>query len=362
MSETDGTREGLERVLEQARNRINELEKELARRERERGEATVEEALVQREANFRLLAEKMNDVVWTADRDFNLTYMSPSVEKVMGYKPEERLGQPSTLTMTPESAAKTLDIFITELQRDKDPGVNPDRAVLVETEMIHKNGSRVWLEVNSSFVRDADGNIIGSQGVSRDITERVRATQELKRQHDGMECLVRQRTAELTQAYEKIKKENDSRKATEVALRAREQELEELNAALRVLLRQREDDKNANEMNLMSNLKLSVLPNIEKIEKTALDDYQRTFLAILKANLLEITSPFIRKISSEYMGFTPGELQVASLIKEGKSSKEIAAIMNISLNTVHTYRNKIRRKTNTRNSKVNLRSYLRSLG
>ena len=50
------------------------------------------------------------------------------------------------------------------------------------------------------------------------------------------------------------------------------------------------------------------------------------------------------------------------LIKEGKSSKEIARIMNISLNTVHTYRNKIRKKTNTKNSKVNLRSYLRSLG
>lgn len=340
MSFPDGTYEELRRELEQARKRIAELETELSRRGRDWDYTGVVVALQESEGKYRLLAEKMNDMVWTADRDFNFTYVSPSVKKILGYTPQERLGRKTSSLMTPESAAKALDTFVTELQRDAEPGADPDRSVLAEVEMIHRNGSRVWLEVNSTFVRDDAGNVIGAHGVSRDITERVGMREELKRQHERLECLVRERTAELTEAYERLKVENESRKATEAALRVREQDLEELNAALRALLRQREDDKRT----------------------TALDEGQRAFLAIVKSNLRAITSPFIQRVSSGYMGFTPGEIQVASLIREGKSSKEIARIMTISVSTVHTYRNRIRKKTNTRNSKVNLVSFLRSLG
>jgi PAS domain S-box-containing protein len=204
---------------------------------------------------------------------------------------------------------------------------------------------------------------------SQDITERVHAVEELKKQHDRMETLVAERTAELREAYEQLRDENESRKATEAALRAREQELEkgrqdleEMNAALRVLLRQRDEDRNTHEMNLKATMNLSVMPFLEKLENTPLSDGQRAFVATAKSNLQEIASPFIREVSSEYLGFTPGEIQVAMLIKEGKTSKEIAGILNISPNTVHTYRNRIRKKTNTRNSKVNLRAYLQSLG
>jgi DNA-binding CsgD family transcriptional regulator len=52
---------------------------------------------------------------------------------------------------------------------------------------------------------------------------------------------------------------------------------------------------------------------------------------------------------------------VASLIRDGKSSKEIARILNISINTVHTYRFNIRKKTGVKNNKVNLRSFLKTL-
>lgn len=191
MSFPDGTYEELRRELEQARKRIAELETELSRRGRDWDYSGVVAALQESEGKYRLLAEKMNDMVWTADRGFNFTYVSPSVEKILGYTPQERLGRKSSSLMTPESAAKALDTFVTELQRDAEPGVDPDRSVLAEVEMIHKNGSRVWLEVNSTFVRDDAGNVIGAHGVSRDITERVGMREELKRQHERLECLVR---------------------------------------------------------------------------------------------------------------------------------------------------------------------------
>jgi DNA-binding CsgD family transcriptional regulator len=139
-------------------------------------------------------------------------------------------------------------------------------------------------------------------------------------------------------------------------------ELEEMNAALKVLLKQREEDKVNMEMNIISNIKTSVLPYIEKLELSGLADGQMRVSSMIKSLLGEITSPFIRKVSSEFLGFTPNEIQVASLVKEGKSSKEIAEILNISPNTVHTYRYKIRIKTGLKNNKVNLRSYLQTLG
>ncbi|HVN71243.1 MAG TPA: helix-turn-helix transcriptional regulator, partial [Desulfomonilia bacterium] len=192
---------------------------------------------------------------------------------------------------------------------------------------------------------------------------------ELKKHKDQLEGLIRERTAELTKAYDQMKIENEARKASEMVLRSREvelgkgrRELEEMNSALKVLLKQREEDKIAMETNIISNIKTSVLPYIERLESSGLTESQMRALSMLKSLLGDIISPFIRNLSSQYIGFTPHEIQVASLIKEGKSSKEIAEILSISLNTVHTYRYKIRMKTGLKNNKINLRSYLHTLG
>ncbi len=81
-----------------------------------------EDALRESEARHRFLTEKINDIVWVADMDFNLTYMSPSVEKIMGYTPQERLGKKASSTMTPESAAKSFEMFVAEIQRVQETG------------------------------------------------------------------------------------------------------------------------------------------------------------------------------------------------------------------------------------------------
>ena len=205
-------------------------------------------------------------------------------------------------------------------------------------------------------------------GVMLDITDRKQIEQELKKHREQLEDLVRERTAELSDAYEQLRHENEIRKTTETALRSRElelerrrHELEEMNFALKVLLKQREDDKAGIENNIISNIKLSVLPCIEKLEVSGLGESQKTQLTMMKSRLKDIASPFIHRISSEYLKLTPNEIQVASLIKEGKNSKDIARLLHISLNTVHSYRYNIRRRTGLKNKRVNLRSYLQTL-
>ncbi len=138
-----------------------------------------EESLLKSEAKYRTLTEKMNDMVWMADMDLKITYMSPSVIKILGYTPQERLGHSVMETLTPESYAQALDLLSRERRREKEEGVDPDRSVTVEMEYYHKDGSTVWLENVLSGIRDETGKLIGIHGVSRDITGRKQAEEEL---------------------------------------------------------------------------------------------------------------------------------------------------------------------------------------
>jgi DNA-binding CsgD family transcriptional regulator len=136
---------------------------------------------------------------------------------------------------------------------------------------------------------------------------------------------------------------------------------EETNHALKVLLEKKERDQKEIQESVLLNLNKLILPYVEKIKMTDLDDFQKTFLSIIETNLKDIVSPFSRKMSVKELNLTPRELQVANLIKRGISSKIIAKIMNISPKTVDTYRKNIRKKIGLERKRINLRSYLLSL-
>ncbi len=157
------------------------------------------------------------------------------------------------------------------------------------------------------------------------------------------------------------------RKRVELKLLARERELEnqtrdleEGNAAIRVLLKQREADKKELEERIVANFRELVRPLLEKLKNGGLNDRQKTFLEIAENELDNILGPFLRKVSVSHLKLTPTEIQVANLVKHGKSTKEIANLMNLSIKTVQVNRNNIRRKIGIINKKVNLRTYLLS--
>jgi PAS domain S-box-containing protein len=145
----------------------------------------------------------------------------------------------------------------------------------------------------------------------------------------------------------------------EMELEAKTNELEDLNAALRVLLKQREEDRNELEQKVLSNVKLLILPHIEKL-KNHLDVKGMAYVNVIESNLKDIISPFAQKLSVKYLNLTNREVQVANLIKEGKTTKEIATFLNVSDSAVNVYRYHIRRKLNL-TKKHNLRSYVSSL-
>ncbi len=112
--------------------------------------------------------------------NFSATYISPSVDKILGFTPDEWMRRSPVETMTPESFSHSLALLDAELKRELVEGIDPERTAKVELEYYHKNGSTVWMELVVSAIRDNIGKIIGIHGVSRDITERRRAESELK--------------------------------------------------------------------------------------------------------------------------------------------------------------------------------------
>lgn len=158
-----------------------------------------------------------------------------------------------------------------------------------------------------------------------------------------------------------LKLAEESLREQEEQLREQKQELEEMNTALKVLLKQRETDRSELEHRLIANLKEMVMPYVEKLKSARLGRAERTYLEILENHLTEILSPFLQKLAAARIFLTPQEIQVASLVREGKTSQEIADMLNISDATVHFHRKNLRKKFGLTQSRQNLRTYLMSL-
>lgn len=157
-------------------------------------------------------------------------------------------------------------------------------------------------------------------------------------------------------------------KMTEEALRRsrqeiaeREESLEETNIALKVLLKQREADKADLERKVLANVKALVFPYLEKLRTARLKPRERTLVEIVETHLKDIISPFLQQMANADLVLTPQEMQVAALIRDGRSSKEIASILIVSEATVNFHRKNLREKFGLKNRRVNLRAYLLSM-
>ena len=150
-------------------------------------------------------------------------------------------------------------------------------------------------------------------------------------------------------------------KQKEAELLQEREKLEETNTALRVLLRQRDEDKTRLEETVYNNVDRLVLPYLEKLLQGRLSDKHRTLAEIADNNLRDVISPFLRTLSSLGLLLTPQEIEVANLVRNGRSSKEIADIMSLSVAGVDFHRKRLRQKLGLANTKKNLRSFLLTL-
>ncbi|MEA1970540.1 MAG: transporter substrate-binding domain-containing protein [Thermodesulfobacteriota bacterium] len=152
----------------------------------------IEESLRKSETRYRLLAENVADVIWTVDMDLRFDYISPSVFGLMGYTPEEFMDMTLDGYMTSASLELCYKAFEEELALEASGRADPDRTRVLELEHICKNGSIVWVEMNMSPLRDADGRWTRILGVTRDITDRRRAKEQINQSLKEKEILLRE--------------------------------------------------------------------------------------------------------------------------------------------------------------------------
>lgn len=189
-----------------------------------------------------------------------------------------------------------------------------------------------WLYLTSAFLRDSEGHITGAIETLLDITIKKHAEANMLKMHEALEEKVKERTKEF----------------------------QDINTALEVLLKKRENDKRDLEDRVLFSIKEVIAPHIELLKKTELNKHQTIYLEILEQNFLEICSPFMQILSESIQKLTPTEIQVVNLIKQNKSSKLIADFLGISPRTVEFHRDNIRKKMGIKNKKLNLRAYLMS--
>jgi PAS domain S-box-containing protein len=136
-----------------------------------------EQDLQQSERKYRLLAENIQDVIWTMNMQLRFTYLSPAIERLQGWSPEEYQQLNLEELMTPESASRVLNVFKERLREGAQSG-SFQKSAMLELDLIRKDKSIVKAEVTASFLLDDAGHPIGVLGVTRDITERYKAEQE----------------------------------------------------------------------------------------------------------------------------------------------------------------------------------------
>jgi len=137
-----------------------------------------EQKLKEQEMHLRYLLDNMSDVLFTCDLNFQITYISSSIERLTGDTPEENISKSLAQKHTPESAQKVRDVVMEEFEKEKDPSVDKNRSRLIESQMYRKDGSVIDVASNVKFVRDENGRPYGCLGVIRDITERKLAERQ----------------------------------------------------------------------------------------------------------------------------------------------------------------------------------------
>jgi PAS domain S-box-containing protein len=149
-----------------------------------------EEALKQSEEKYRLLADHMKDQVWLMDLDLKWKYISPSLEKLLGYNLEELIQLPLAKLLPTTSLKKAMEHFSTQLSKAITSSKPSSTKNLVELEFICKNGQLLWAECAFSFIRDEKGKPLSILGESRDITERKRAEEKLQQTLESLKRAV----------------------------------------------------------------------------------------------------------------------------------------------------------------------------
>jgi PAS domain S-box-containing protein len=309
------------------------------------------ESPLRSEKMFCDLVEKLPVGVFLT-KNRKLIYVNQKLAEIHGYTVDEIVGNKEAKDLIHPEDLPRLEEHVMNLLSGKPAS---ERVTFHGTT---KSGQTVYLEIhNCCFTNSGDHPVM--IGTVIDVTERKRTEEELKKYRDYLQEMVEERTHQLAEVNEELQRDVEKRKQAETALEIKSRDLEEVNTALRVLLKQREDERRELEEKISSNVRELVLRYVRMLQETRLEPNQSILIDIIERNLNDFLSPFYRRITS--FDFTPKEMEVILLTREGKTTKQMAQLLNVTMDAISRHRYHIRKKLALSKRKQNLRSYLLSL-
>jgi PAS domain S-box-containing protein len=319
----------------------------------------LEENLRASEQRFRTLSELSPAGIYLIDEHGDCVYVNECWREMCGLTEEEAKGQGWLKGIHPDDRLRVFDAWQEMLKSD--------RNFSLEYRMIIADGRMTWVSGVAKSISDEHGYHIGYVGINTDISIKKQAEIELQTSFARLERLVEKRTHALQVLNRELQQEVEARCKIEQELLKSEAKLEEeknnlveMNTALRVLLKRGDDEKRQLEEQMLMNVSQLIQPLIRNIRRDYLTNRQAVNVDFLESNLQRITSPFLRNISSLRLRLSPREIKVAHMVQEGKTSKEIAEELNLSVDTVNIHRKSIRKKLGISGKSRNLRSLLMS--
>lgn len=197
-----------DRTTEQLLTEVKELRQRIASLEASEAE------LRQLEEKYQDLIEKEKDIIYTLDDKGNVTFASPAVESILGYRPEEVIDKNFMVLIPHELQERTWNDFQNLLKTGE---------IIAETALLDREGQPHYVEYSSTTIKKEGDRVVGTRGIVRDITERKRAEEELQRYREHLERLIEERTVELKKANEQLQEELTERQHTLETLRESEE-------------------------------------------------------------------------------------------------------------------------------------------
>ncbi len=277
------------------------------------------DALQENESKYRLLLETMNEGFMIVNEELMLTYANNKLCSMWGYHLDEIIGLP-------------INYFLDELNKklliDHHRQAQEGETSSYEITWTCNNGTEIPTIISPRIILDEEGHFCGYCAVLTDISELRKAMK-----------VIRMRDDDLIDKTRKI---------------------DELSIAMKVLLSERDEYQTQIETKILANIKNSIVPLLERMKFSGLNRQQEILFDLLESSAKDIFSSFSVRLSTPSLGLSSMEIQVANLLKEGRSSKEIAKILNLSSRTVDSHRLSIRKKMGISHKAENLSAHLLS--
>jgi PAS domain S-box-containing protein len=279
------------------------------------------EKLRKSEEMFRTVFERSPVGMALIGVDMEFLAVNPTLCRLTGYTESELKEMTSPDLIHPDDRAGSDDMCHRIFS-----GQIPSSSI--EKRYVRKDGRVIWANFSANVICDTQRKPLFAVAIVEDISAAKEAEQEMRIAGQIME--------------------------------AKHRALQEKNIALKGVLAGVEGEKNEVRDQVRSNVDRVIMPTL-RLLRSRVDEASAEFVDMLDSGLRDITSPFINGLQTNYTRLSPGEIEICRLVKDGLSSKEIANLRGVSVQTVSMQRKRIRKKLGLTSRGVSLQSTLRSL-